>query len=88
VTDFACLARRVAIEVDGEAHSMGGAPQRDLRRDGELAEAGFATLRIAARDVLDNLDGVMALIVTSCENRPLHPDASRRGSPPRSGEDC
>ena len=85
--DFACLKRRLAIEVDGEAHSMGDRPQRDLKRDSSLSQAGFDTLRIAAREVLDNLDGVLTHILTTCESRPLHHDAARRGPPPRSGED-
>ena len=87
VADFACLERCLAIEVDGEAHSMGDNPQRDARRDAVFAGAGFETLRIAARDVLDNLDGVLRLISTTCGNRPLHHDATRHGPPPRSGED-
>jgi hypothetical protein len=45
-------------------------------------------LRIAARDVLDNLEGVMSHILTTCGSRPLHHDAARRGPPPRSGKDC
>jgi hypothetical protein len=44
-------------------------------------------LRIAARDVLDNLEGVMILIAAGCANRPLHHSAALSGSPPRSGED-
>jgi very-short-patch-repair endonuclease len=87
VIDFACLELRLAIEVDGEAHSMGNRPQHDIRRNQLLAKVGFQTLRIAARDVLDNLDGVMQLIATACGTRPFHHDASRRGPPPRSGED-
>jgi very-short-patch-repair endonuclease len=87
VMDFACLERRLAIEVDGEVHSMGDLPLRDGKRDALLAEAGFETLRIAARDVLDNLEGVLTLILHTCENRPLHHAAARRGPPPRSGED-
>ena len=85
--DFACLERRLAIEVDGEAHSMGNNPKRDIIRDRRLSDGGFQTLRIAARDVLNNLDGVMTHVLTTCANRPLHHDAPRRGPPPRSGED-
>ena len=87
VADFACLEHRVAIEVDGEAHSMGNNPVRDAVRDRRLTDAGFQTLRIAARDVLDNLDGVMTWILMTCANRPLHHDAARRGPPPRPGEE-
>jgi very-short-patch-repair endonuclease len=87
VMDFACLERRLVIEVDSESHSMGNRPQRDIRRDRLLADTGFQTMRIAARDVLDNLDGVMILIATTCAARPLHHAAARRGPPPRSWED-
>ena len=66
---------------------MGDRALRDLKRDKLLAQAGFNTLRIAARDVLDNLEGVLTRILTNCGNRPLHHDAARRGPPPRSGED-
>ena len=85
VADFACLQRRLAIEIDGEAHSMGRNPQRDAKRDAVLADAGFKTLRIAARDVLDDLDAVLKFISSACANRPLHQPAA--GPPPRSGED-
>jgi very-short-patch-repair endonuclease len=87
VIDFACLERRLAVEVDGEAHSMGDRPQRDLKRDAALARAGFNTLRIAARDVLDNLEGALTQILTICGRRPLLHSAALSGPPPRSGED-
>ena len=87
VLDFACLERRLAIEVDGEAHSMGDRPKQDALRTARLAELGFDTLRIPAREVLDNLQGVLTLILDRCENRPLHHAASRRSPPPRSGEE-
>ena len=87
VADFACLESRLAIEVDGEAHSMGNNAQRDLKRDSVLREAGFDTLRIPARDVLGNLEGVLTMISTACVNRPLHHSALPSGPPPRSGED-
>jgi len=87
VIDFACRERRLAIEIDGEGHSMSDRPSRDARRDSALAEGGFATLRIAARDVLDNLEGVLASVLAACEGRPLHRSASPIGPPPRSGEE-
>jgi very-short-patch-repair endonuclease len=63
ILDFVCLAARLAIEVDGEVHSRGDQPVRDARRDCTLAERGFHTMRIAARDVLGHLDMVLAGIV-------------------------
>jgi very-short-patch-repair endonuclease len=66
---------------------MGDRPNRDSNRDATLAEAGFETLRIAARDVLNNLEGVLQLISLACAQRPLHRSATQSGPPPRSGED-
>ncbi|HEV2817875.1 MAG TPA: DUF559 domain-containing protein [Allosphingosinicella sp.] len=86
--DFACLEARLCIEVDGEAHDLGDRPDRDQKRDRRLMELGFTTMRIPAREVLGNLEGVVAGIVEGCRTlRPLHRAASRRGPPPRSGEE-
>jgi very-short-patch-repair endonuclease len=86
--DFACLEARLAIEVDGAAHDHGDRPERDAVRDQRLAEIGFATLRIPAREVLRDLDAVITGIVTACRERaPLHHRPSAGGPPPRSGED-
>ena len=83
VLDFVCLSARLAIEVDGEAHSRGSNPHRDGVRDEWLMNQGYRTLRIAARDVLGNMEGVIALIVDACQ--PLHQVSL--GPPPRSGEE-
>ena len=53
VLDFYCTALRLAVEVDGLAHSTGSQPQRDRRRDNWLAEQGVRTLRLSALDVKD-----------------------------------
>ena len=87
VLDFACLKCRLAIEVDGEAHSRGSRPERDRLRDARLAAQGIATLRVAARDVLGDVGAVIALIVQACADRPPHHSASPNGPPPRSGEE-
>ena len=83
VLDFVCMQARLAIEVDGEAHNRGSNPHRDEARDEWLMNQGYRTLRIAARDVLDNLEGVIVLIVNACQ--PLHQVSL--GPPPRSGEE-
>ena len=86
--DFACLERRLIIEVDGEGHSYGDEPRRDSARDAILRRAGFRVMRIAARDVLKNMDGVLRYILATCsEVGPLHHSAVLNGSPPRTGED-
>ena len=84
--DFACLERRLIIEVDGEGHSVGDQPQRDHARDAVLKCDGFRVVRIAARDVLQDMDAVLRFIVAACGDvGPLHQPAA--GPPPRSGED-
>ena len=75
-TDFACLSHRLIVEVDGEGHSCGDQPRRDLARDALLSREGFSVIRIAARDVLGNIDGVLKYIVATCAEI----------IPPRNGE--
>jgi very-short-patch-repair endonuclease len=87
VLDFACLERRLAVEIDGEVHSMGDQPQRDARRTANLSQRGFETVRIPAREVLGNLEEVIAFILMACAKRPFHHAARRHGPPPRSGEE-
>ncbi|WP_292970627.1 DUF559 domain-containing protein [Novosphingobium sp.] len=87
VLDFACLERRVVIEIDGKAHDMGERPERDIRRDAFLHSRGFAVLRIPASFVLKDLNAAIEGIVAFCsEQSPLHHRTASGGPPPRSGE--
>jgi very-short-patch-repair endonuclease len=82
ILDLFCSDARMVIEIDGEAHSRGANPARDAARDQWLIRAGIATLRIPARDVLSNLDGVVTYIVGQAKARlPLHHPSG--GPPPR-----
>jgi very-short-patch-repair endonuclease len=84
--DFACLERRVVIEIDGEAHRFGDQPRRDAARDAVLRREGFRIIRIAARDVLDDLDAVLRFLLATClDVGPLHQPSA--GPPPRPGEE-
>lgn len=83
ILDFACLQARLAVEVDGEVHTMGSQQAHDEARDMWLAEQGFRTIRIPAREVLSDLNAVLEFIVTECQ--PLH--HPRGGPPPRTGEE-
>lgn len=86
--DFACLEARLAIEVDGEAHDRGNLPERDETRDPKIEDLGFFTMRIPAVEVFGNIEGVVLGITDLCRTRgPLHRAASRRGPPPRAGEE-
>ena len=78
--DFYCPSARLAIEVDGEVHNRGDQPERDAKRDAWVASRGVRTLRIAAADVLTDLDAVTRLIVAECGIFPLHQPSA--GPPP------
>ena len=86
ILDFTCLEARLAIEIDGETHDRGRAPVRDEARDEWLANQGFRTLRIRARDVYENLEAVLAFVSERCRHeQPLHRRSG--GPPPRTGEE-
>ena len=88
VLDFFCRNARLAVEIDGEAHNRGDRPQRDLMRDETLRLQGILALRIAATDILSDLEAVVRYIVsTASERMPLHQPSA--GPPPRrtGGED-
>ena len=61
--DFYCAKAKLCIEVDGEAHGFGDRSVRDARRDAWLAERGVRTLRVPAREVFNNLEGVVAHVL-------------------------
>jgi very-short-patch-repair endonuclease len=84
VADFACLDRRLLIEIDGIVHNMGDRPERDQKRDETLIALGWTMLRISAADVLRDVGAAATSIVGYADSfRPLRPC----GAPPRSGED-
>ncbi|MBX9884966.1 MAG: endonuclease domain-containing protein [Novosphingobium sp.] len=84
ILDFYCSDARLAIEVDGEAHSRGDRPARDADRDRWFVESGIATLRIPAPEVLKDLDAVVRGVVAEASARlPLHHPAAPDGPPPR-----
>lgn len=58
VVDFACMERRLVIELDGGQHVAGEA--YDRVRDQWLAKQGFKVLRYWNNDVLKNTEAVLA----------------------------
>jgi ATP-dependent DNA helicase RecQ len=64
ILDFYCPNARLAVEVDGWGHNMGDQGKRDERRDAFLASRGIRTHRIVASDIYDDLEEVLASIIT------------------------
>ncbi|GAA4825930.1 hypothetical protein GCM10023232_24850 [Sphingosinicella ginsenosidimutans] len=90
ILDFFCSDARLAIEIDGEAHSRGDRPERDERRDAWLRTSAIETLRIPASEVLNDPEAITRYIFAQAMARlPLHHPAAPGGPPPpdKLGED-
>ena len=68
IVDFYCPKVRLVIEVDGGQHYQEQGMARDAARDRYLSGLGLEVIRFSNRDVLYNLDGVMAVIVERLES--------------------
>ncbi len=67
IVDFACLERKLVIEVDGGQHAESAA---DIERDTWLRERGFRVLRFWNHEVLTNNAGVAAVIFEALQGPP------------------
>jgi very-short-patch-repair endonuclease len=65
--DFACLDRRLVIEVDGAHHGEEAQAAHDAVRDRVLEREGFRVLRFWNSAVRQNLEGVMYSITAALE---------------------
>jgi len=73
VLDFYCAELRLAVELDGGQHYLKSGQLKDRQRDEYLAGLGIQVARFSNRDVLMNLDGVLAEILRLVDNPPPHP---------------
>jgi very-short-patch-repair endonuclease len=73
ILDFHCPAVRLALEVDGEGRGHPEQVGHDGLRDRWLAEQGVTTLRVAAINVRDNLDGVMITVMAAVTGKAPSP---------------
>ena len=72
IVDFAFMAQRLIVEVDGETHYTDEGATHDIRRDIWLRNQGWRVLRFTNRDVLENIEGVLTAIAETL-NHP-HPN--------------
>ncbi len=82
IADFACVAAKLIIEVDGYTHSTAEELEHDARRTKYLAQHGWRVLRVTSADVYDNLSGVWETIAVH-----LPPPAAPQPPPPQAGEE-
>jgi very-short-patch-repair endonuclease len=78
VADFACLERRLVVEIDGGQHDEG---KSDARRNEWFRAQGFSTLRFWNNDVLSRTEDVLEEILKALGSTCPHP-----GLPPQAGE--
>jgi very-short-patch-repair endonuclease len=71
--DFVCRDRHLIVELDGGQHSES---TQDRQRDSELCALGYRVIRIWNNDVIDNLDGVLEMLLSELEKWPLTPSLS------------
>ncbi|HZU89931.1 MAG TPA: endonuclease domain-containing protein [Stellaceae bacterium] len=69
IADFVCHEVRLIVEIDGGQHDSAAEPE--VRRTRFLESEGYCVLRFWNNEVLENLDGVHAIIAGYL--RRLHP---------------
>jgi very-short-patch-repair endonuclease len=62
ILDFYCDEARLAVEIDGESHSHPDRMRHDERRTIWLEARGVRVVRLAARDVLADMDAVLGYV--------------------------
>ena len=68
IADFACIERRLVVELDGGQHQEQNA--RDEQRTVFLQTQGWQVLRFWNNGVLNNLDGDLSTIVEHLNHAP------------------
>ncbi len=76
IADFACVAAKLVVEIDGVTHGSAAKPHDDARTR-YLERAGWRVLRVGNTDVYRELEGVWRKIVEVLGPPPPPPCASR-----------
>jgi len=67
VLDFCCPILKLAIEVDGDSHFSDDAKIRDREREEIIRSYGFTFMRFSNKEIIGNLDGVIAAVMQYIE---------------------
>ena len=73
IVDFYCPAAKLVVEIDGSQHAETSHQLEDQRRSELLASLGLAVLRFDNRQVLLEMDAVLAVINSAVAERKLNP---------------
>jgi very-short-patch-repair endonuclease len=69
IVDFACVATRTIVEIDGDQHGHNRALAYDAGRTRALEASGWRVLRFSNRQVMLELDSVVETILAAVEER-------------------
>lgn len=84
IADFACLAERLIVEVDGSQHGDEEGLRRDEVRTRWLQSEGYRVVRFWNNDVMSRTDAVLETIHNMIAVTP--PRLPAAGDPPPQGE--
>jgi very-short-patch-repair endonuclease len=62
IADFACMAARLVIEVDGSQHGARAEASRDAERTRRLEHEGYRVIRFWNNEVTENINSVLETI--------------------------
>ena len=73
--DFACVSKKLVIEIDGEHHAF--QVEADARRTAVIEREGWRVIRFWANEVVQNPEGIWAAIEIALSDRsPVTPSPS------------
>ena len=84
IVDFACLAVKLIVEVDGDLHEHEKGKRHDAVRDAYLRSLGFDVFRVDEPNV--NAWHVAQVVKGKVEHMSADPTRPLRGHPPLEGE--
>ncbi|GHA25809.1 endonuclease domain-containing protein [Oceanisphaera arctica] len=71
IADFYCARLKLVIEIDGDSHFVDGeALRHDKQRDDYFYSLNIRVLRFTNREVMANIDGVLAVILSHISDTP------------------
>lgn len=81
IADFACIAARLVVEIDGDTHSTDEERARDARREAYIRAHGWRIIRVWNSEVYAHcdqvLDGVLGIAWERIERAKVPPPSSR-----------
>ncbi|MER8903680.1 endonuclease domain-containing protein [Mesorhizobium sp. M0772] len=86
IVDFACLAVKLIVEVDGDMHEHDRGMRHDAVRDAYLRSLGFEVFRVDEPDVINSAWHVAQVVKEKVARVAGDPTPPRRGHPPLEGE--